>query len=189
MFHRKKGKPNGFQKTWGWLNDDRYFRANYPFKRKHWQKSKTEIAENRFRKKPRSMFNCKHSRSTALSEEDQAHLICLWRDRIQQWENSRNYGEGKKKHSQGKQDVLAYFWRHRREANLYWGPLSRWQREKQRRLIWSALIKSRAADFLWALVPTVQHGSAIRAGAANRGRNIKSLQAALTQWELATLRY
>lgn len=105
-----------------------------------------------------------------------------------QWENARNYG-GRGGHSQGKQDVLTYFWWHRWEANLYWGPLSSWQREKQRRLIWSALIISRAADFLWALVPTVQHGSAIRAEAANRGRNIKSFQAALTQWELAELRY
>lgn len=59
-------------------------------------------------------------------------------------------------------------------------------REKQRRLIWSALIISRAADFL-SFGP-YSH-SAIRAEAANRGRNIKSFQAALTQWELAELRY
>lgn len=40
-------------------------------------------------------------------------------------------------------------------VNLYWDMLSCRQSKKQRRLIWSVLIKTRVTDFLQALVPPV----------------------------------
>ncbi len=79
--HVPQKKVKRFQKTWGWLNDDRHFWANYPFKRKHWQKYKTEIAEplkNSFWKNPRSMFNCAHFQSTALTEARPKKTRPIW---------------------------------------------------------------------------------------------------------------
>lgn len=122
------------------------------------------------------------------TKEKQAHSICLRRDKIRQYSEKMPEITGGKRGGGNTARVnktSSHISGDTTERLISIEARCQADREKQRRLIWSALIISRAADFL-SFGP-YSH-SAIRAEAANRGRNIKSFQAALTQWELAELR-